>query len=822
MKQPELKLWIKIGLLLLLLPTINLAQPSYTIKGWVYDAKTRDPLPYTNLILVSSRTGTITNHEGSFEIQTNLLPDTLNVSAIGYHPFSMYLSAKNHQNLQFALAPKNFELDEVVIRPGENPAIRIIRNAIEKRDKNNPMKVYNYACNTYTKILVNAINDKENVEQTEKLQKTGIPIYFSEKVSQNIYQRNPFIQKGKIVAQKQEGLGFLSDLNVLGYDNNMSIEVNLYDNAIELFDKPFMGPLNNRALLFYKFSLTDSLITDFGKEYLIEYKPKNERDIAFTGHMKITDETWTITEVFAKLPQTANLNYVNKLEMRQTFVPINDSLTFFKTNETTAELKLAKDKSPINIDFTAKLHKKSVYSDVMLNFPSVILGDEESIWSLISPIKKQVRQKDLVESLRPEELTLKETSALRTIDSLNRNWKIRTADVLTRMFVTGYIPGRYIELGPYLELIKNNKVEGMRYTFAARTSPSMTKNVMLYGHAGYGTRDKDWKYGGGLQYKFNTENRRILSLEFRDDLSKIGDNRSIFLIKENMMVTGEDNVIAAIFTNKPLDKLSREVRYNIGYENEWKRGVTTYTNLTHKDIFTGIYMPFIQNGQPIDNFQANEATLGLRLSWEENYTDHYCRRFYMVTPYPILHLRATAGQYQINKERSPYLTLRGVINHDLNWGQTKVEYLCETGITFGTVPFPLLEIHRTDLSLGYAIYSFNMMNEMEFAADRFVNVFAQHHLNGLLFNRVPLLKRLGIREVYTAKLLWSHLDTKHQQILSYPKALYDARYLPYTELSVGAENIFQYLRFDFIWRVFYRDHTGVSPTGVRVRFDVNF
>ena len=792
------------------------AQPRISIEGTVSDLSDKEPLPFTNIHFKKNGTGTITNNTGNFSITTSTVPDTLIISAIGYE--TEYININQYKNYQLSiqLKQKDFELDEVLIKPGENPAIRIMKNVIEAKDQNNPMKASTMACNAYTKILVNAVNDKDKQKE-----KKGIPVFFSEKVSQNIVQQDPYYEKGKIIAERQEGLGFLSDMSILGYSNNLSLSYNFYENTIEIFDKPFISPLSSRAFLFYKYYLKDSLMSEFGKEYYVEFVPKNDRDMAFTGYMKIIDEDWALSEISLSIPQNANLNYVNKLKILQTFQEVNDSLTFFHINDTQAELKITKDKSFLDFDFTAMVNKRTVYDQVKLNFPPIESGNENMVWNQISQVEKAAKNSITVDKLRPEDLSTLEQNAIVTIDSLNNNWKIKSADALSKMFITGYIPGDIIDLGPYLELVKNNKVEGFRYTFAGRTSSALTKNTMLYGHIGYGTRDEEWKYGLGITHKFKSNRRQLITVEYRNDLSKIGDNRSIFLIKENMMVTGEDNVISSIFTSSPLDKLSREIRYRAEYEKEWKTGVTTFTSFTNKTIFQGKYLPFTLNGTPVESFSTNEIMVGLRLSWRENVLDDYCRRFYLTTKYPVINLRITGGQYQLQGSYNEYLTARAVFNHDINIGQTKFEYILESGITLGSVPFPLLDFSRNDQSLGYALYSFNMMNEMEFAADRFVSLMAQYHLNGLILNRIPVLKRMGIREVFSAKVLWSNLSNKHQAVLDYPVQLYDAK-TPYTEASIGIENFFQYFRFDLVYRLNHLQNPNVNALGIRARFDVNF
>lgn len=795
------------------------SQTRIYIEGVVSDASNGDPLPFTNIHFAGSPSGTITLPDGSFSVSTDLVPDTMIVSAVGYEKKMIPIRSYENQNINVSLHAVDIELLEVLITPGENPAIRIIKNVIDEKENNNPMKAASIACNTYTKIMVNALNDRKSDSLNGN--KKEVPVYFSEKLSQNLIQQDPYLEKGQILAEKQDGLGFLNELSIIGYSNNLSLGYNFYDNVVEILDKPFISPLNSRGFMFYRYYLEDSITSSFGKEYLISFKPRNERDLAFTGHMKVIDEVWSLSEISLSIPETANLNYVNRLKIYQSFQEVNDSLTFFHINDTEAELKLTKEQAFAGIDFTARVKKRSVYSDVLLNFQTVREGSEAQIWQQIDPRKELRSEKNMLSLLRPESLSQNEISALSTIDSLNNDWRIKSADALSKMFITGYIPGNIIDLGPFLELVKYNKIEDYRYTFSARTSADFTKNAMFYGHVGYGTGDNEWKYGGGLQFKPKADLRRLITLEYRNDLSRIGDNRSIFLIKENMMVSGEDNVIASIFTNSPLDKLSREERFSIAYEHEWKTGLTTYSGFDRKTIQSGIYLPFIHGGNPLEQFTINEAMLGLRLSWQENFTDNYCRRYYLTTRYPIINLRIRAGQYQLEELENNYLTARAVINHDVNFGQTKFEYVIETGLTLGDVPFPMLEVSRSDQSLGYALYSFNMVNEMEFVSDRFASIMAQYHLNGLVFNRLPLLKQLGIREVFSGKVLWSHLGSGHSQILQLPDNTFDAR-MPYVELSAGIENFFQYFRFDLVWRMNYLDHPGVNPIGIRARFDVNF
>jgi len=809
---------ISLTLLFYILLTFSAsAQQKMLVKGVVTDRTNHEPVPFCNIVLSNSKTGTISQTDGVFTLQIPQLPDTIDFSAIGYETFRLPVLTNRENIFEIKLSPQDIQLGEVVINPTENPANIILRKVIKRKSTNNPLEAKTIACNAYTKVLANSVGEGDN----KLLLKSGIPIFFSEKYSHNYICNNPFLEKERVIDEKLTGLGLFNELSIFGITSSTSIEFNFYNSIVEVLDKPFISPLNSRAFSYYRFYLRDSMTTSYGKEYLIEFKPRNTNDLVFTGYLKVIDEIWALSEISAKVPIDANLNYINKMEVFQSFLPVNDTLTFFHINEVITELKLTKDNALINIDFSAIVDKRTIFSNVKLNFPPLTTEQGAEIWNNESIFAREPKIEELLPLIRPEEISLREQKAILTIDSLNNSWKVKTTDGLARMFITGYIPGKHFDIGPYLELMKYNKVEGYRFTLAGRTSSAFTKNTMFYGHLGYGFRDNEWKYGAGVKFKLDPFYRRIATLDYRNDLSKVGDNRSIFLIKENMMVAGEDNVIAALFTGKPLEHLSREVSYRAEYEHEWHRGFINLISFNHRKINSGQFMPFIRNNLPVDFISTNEITLGARFSWKEAVTDNYCRRYYMSTKYPIVNIKLTGGQYQLETITENYLIARAVVNHDINIGLTKFEYILEGGYSLGTRPFPLLEIHRADQSIGYALYSFSMMNEMEYASDMFISLMAQYHVNGLFFNRIPLLKKTGIREVFSAKVLWSHLDKRHEQVLQFPATLSDAR-IPYSELSAGIENIFQYFRVDVVCRLSEKNNGSDIPFGVKFRFDFNF
>ena len=71
------------------------SQNKTVITGKVYDAQTRQPMPFVNLQLRNTTVGTTTDIDGNYKLETETRSDSLQVSYIGYNTISKAI--KNHQ-----------------------------------------------------------------------------------------------------------------------------------------------------------------------------------------------------------------------------------------------------------------------------------------------------------------------------------------------------------------------------------------------------------------------------------------------------------------------------------------------------------------------------------------------------------------------------------------------------------------------------------------------------------------------------------------------------------------------------------------------------
>ena len=136
---------------LLLLGQCMWAQ-STRVKGKVTDAKTGEVLPLVNVFFTGTTIGMTTDFDGEYYLETREEVTELQASFVGYLPKTVKINKGAYNAVDFQLEPQTFDLDEVKVTPGENPAHVILRNVSKNKYRNNPARFEQYYCKTYTKM----------------------------------------------------------------------------------------------------------------------------------------------------------------------------------------------------------------------------------------------------------------------------------------------------------------------------------------------------------------------------------------------------------------------------------------------------------------------------------------------------------------------------------------------------------------------------------------------------------------------------------------------------------------------------------------------
>jgi len=793
------------------------------IVGKVIDKITQEPLPYVNIIFKDTQIGTISDMEGGFRLETKSAVDALFVSFIGYEQYTIPIQKHVAQTLVIELVPSDIALGEIVVKPGENPAFRILRMVDENRDRNNPNNVNNYSYEAYNKIQIDLTNITDDlkkqkalkdlnfafnyVDTSEQIGKNFLPVFITETVSDYYYQDKPTHEKEVIKAHKMSGT---QDESIAQYTGKLYLDANIYDNYLVMFDRSFASPIAPFGKIYYDYYLTDSAYVGDLWCYKLEFKPKRKQESLFKGTMWIERSTWGLKSIEVTFPNDINLNYVKNLWASQEFSLV-DGKQWFLT------------KDVVMVDFHITNKSTGLFGRKITTYKNINLEPEfkDDFFKSTMPQESVVLQEALTRDLdywkltRHEELSSSESGIYEMVDSIQKLPIYRTVSDLLTLVVYGYHIRGNFEYGPYFTFYSFNPLEGNRFRFGGRTSNQFSKKIMLEGHLAYGSKDQNFKYGIGALYIFNKEPRAALGVWYKDDMEQLGASFNAFR---------SDNILGSVLNRNPNDKLLpvRDIRVN--FEKDWFLGFTSTLDMRYRHIFPSSTIAFnnLSSGTSYDKLVTAEITLGTRFAYNEKFVTGEFMRMSLGSEYPIIELKLTAGIPNLLGSQWEYYRTQLTIRDDFYIGSLgRFEYIVEGGKIFGTLPYPLLKLHEGNETYAFDKYAYNMMNYYEFVSDSYISAYAEHHFNGLFLNKMPLFRHLKWREVVHVKALTGLLSDKNRSVITFPETLTSFSG-PYVEGGIGLENIFKILRVDAVYRFTYLDHQNIQTFGIRARLQIIF
>lgn len=798
----------------------------YTISGKVYDADSKEPLPFVPVIIKGTTVGTSTDFDGNFTIKTTKLGDSLVSTYVGYKRLSRPIKREENQNVNMPMVLEGINLLEVVVKAGENPAHRIIRNVIAHKPFNNKRKLDAYQYETYNKVefdlnrIPKEMREKkifkpiqfvfDNVDSVYSDEKPSLPIFITEAISDIYYRSNPTLKKEVIRANKITGIENTSITSVMG---DMYQNINIYDNHILVFGKDFVSPISDNGFFYYKYYLEDSLFIGNTRCYHIRFKPKRPQELCFSGNMWISDTTWAIKRLEMSIPKDANINFINAANVVQEFTQVDSTWM------------LSKDR--LVIDFAMNKKQVGIYGRKTTSYKNFVINQPKEPKFYEFGDKIVVEDSALHKSdefwnqNRHDSLSIREKKIYHMIDTIKTLPVYRTwVDVFT-LFVSGYKVVNNFEIGPYFNLLSYNRVEGPRVRFGGRTSSKFSRWYELQGYVAYGFKDEKFKYSVGFKTFISKKpHRQLVGMTYKSDYEILGQSQNGF---------SQDNLFASLFRTSPLTNLTRVDQTYAWYEREWIDGLSSKITLIGRTITplaANVYKYYKHDGSIADkeNIRNTEVRLNVRFAYKEKFISGDFTRISLGTKWPVLQFNyskslqnAFRGEYDYQKvvlnvsDRVRLISLLGY-----------TDYIAEAGKIFGTVPFPLMELHGGNETYVYDYMSYNMMKYYEFASDQYASLGVFHHFEGLLFNKIPLIKKLKWREVVTCKALWGSVSDKNRRALIFPKTLNAIGNEPYVEVSAGIENIFKVFRIDALWRCTHHRAKAIDNFGVKLGFQLAF
>ncbi|MFK7798307.1 MAG: DUF5686 family protein [Aureispira sp.] len=833
-----------------------------TITGSVIDDDTEEAMPFCNVYVLGTNNGVTTDIDGNYTLL--LQPDqgdSIATNSLGYNNVTKAIDkSKSEQVINFRMRSSTLDLGlSVVVQAGENPANEIIRQIIKNKKNNNLDKIADvYQAELYSKMeldLVNITQDMKDMKIFKKLQfifdnidtvsdvKPFLPAYVAERFW-DVYYVKGTEKKEILKAQRVSGV---KNQTVVDFIGSMNQEYNIYDNNIRLLGKEFISPFSDAGLTFYEYYIMDSTQIKGRWSYKLKFKPKDKAGYTFYGDFWVAMDEYALLLVNMRMNPQANVNLVNRIIIFQEY----------DTHENKYWLP-SKQKTVIDFATTKKDRGLGIIGRKTVSYKDFVLNDPTTKTTYVEKDPEDIRYEELEKAdtfwqeQRHEKLSKNEEGVYKMVDSVQNIPVFKTVAEIAQVIISGYKDIGPIKIGPYSNLITWNDVEGFRMSLGIGTSNQLSKKFQIYGYAGYGIKDKRWKYGGNMQYVFNRYRRSAIGASFVNDVTF--ENRSSEGRRTQSLFAG--------WLRRPIPQKMMYVQEGkVWFHHSWKRGFSNKIAVLHHRLqpvgyeatrLGGLNFKFLsQNTNSPDGYdtvsqvRTTEAILTTRFAYKERKISGPFRDVSLGSRFPIVSFTYTMGIKGILNSQYNYHRVRLRLKHwffisPIGW----LEYEIEGGKTFsdGPLPYLLLETHPGNEAYFYNKSSFNSMNNMEFVSDLFVHARLEHHWDGFILDRIPFIrKHLKWRMVTAIRAAWGTLEERHAEanrLNEYDRSVKRSRDRvapftegpfygsfdkgPFAEASVGIENIFQFIRVDALWRLTYLDNRDAQPFSVRMTLNFTF
>lgn len=842
-----------LGWLLVAFCTQLHAQQKIVLTGKIIDDDTEEPVAFSNVYVKGTNIGTTSDLDGVYILEVDLSTvqeDTLIANSLGYTDTKkLFDRTLAEQTLNFRLKSSEYSIQTVTIVAGENPANEIVRNIIKNKKKNNPAAYDSYQVELYSKVELDLDNISDEMKQRRVFKdfqfifenvdsvsdvKPFLPAYVAERLYDVYYLKSANERKEMIKAQKVSGI---NNQSVVDFIDMMHEKYNVYENWINLLGKEFVSPFSNNALGFYEFYILDSTYIKNTWSYKIKFKPKRRQENTFYGDFWVAMDDYAVEIVNMRMSPDVNINLVNRVIIYAEFDLNKDSL-WLPSKEKTV------------IDFSSNQNDKGLsvigrttysYKDYQLN-PTALQPSEFRKLDPNNVSPHLIAKPDSFwAEARHEKLSKNEESVYQMVDSIKNVPIYRTWSSIVTLLGTGFQVVGPIEIGEYWDIINYNRCEGYRLGLGVGTSTKLSKKFRVYGYAGYGLADHRWKYRGDFQYVFNRERRIQMGMLYHN---------TITFESVNSEETPSQSLLAG-WLRRPVDpKILGKEEFKIYYQHGWKNGIQARLALIHRTLtpqnyyyaketsgFNMVYQPDANDSTKLDTrFTTFETVFKLRFAFKERLLLGNFSSISLGSKYPIVTAQYTAGIAGVLGSKYNYHKFLLSVDDWFNVGIAGwFDYNISAGMALGTLPYLLLESHPGNEAYFYNMSSFNSMNNFEFVSDKYVAWRIEHHMDGLILDKIPLIRRLKWRNVWAFRGVWGTLSDANYYANRFNHYHYEGdkkgssapfygRFgnMPYMEASIGIENIFKIIRVDGLWRLTYRDNPNTQKFSVRVTLNFNF
>ena len=713
---------------------------SYKLSGRITDERNRQPLAFVNVVINEGQNGAISDIDGKYSITADEPILIVKFSSIGYEPKEIVLKA-HQEKCNATLTPRTFELGEVTVEAGENPAHRIIDSLMAHREDNHPNSLDSYRYNIYDKMVITIDSSSfgQALANDTAMEMTNLHLF------NNIMKKSDLM----VMETASEVLFMSPDRklqHVLGtkisgmkeptfmYMVNSMQSVSFYDETVSITGTDYVNPISRDSKSRYFFTLESVHPIGQGDSlYVISFHPMRGSSFnGLRGTMTVNSDGWALQSVKAEPNEEDG---IFKADIQQLYQKV-DGQWFPKQ----LNLNLIFPSMVVNMDgsnFPMAAIGKSYLSDIEIN-PDISKRQFSNIEIKVDP-EAAFRDETFWNEHRIDSLTERVLATYLLVDSLTMGTDIfdRVLGLTDKLMFESALPIGFINLD-IDRIINISGTRGWYFGLGGSTNDRLSRWFSLNGSFGYWTRLKAWDYGGGLKLKLNRQRQMELDFQYSHKSEPMGEFGGMLEL-DNGSILSSSNYKYTFYENIRTRRDRFDLTFSTRFANHFKAYLGLSTSHKHyNEQFYHVPSDSLTEGR------FTVAELKLRFAYKEKFLSTPQGIRSLGTLYPIVWLayqhafpNMLGGEYEYDRFKfeasknfyTPYL------------GVTKV--ILQAG--YATESCPVMEtfnILGTYDHFGvYSPGSFSAMRLDEFFCDRFVALYLSHNFSGMLWKtNSPLFK----------------------------------------------------------------------------------
>lgn len=786
-----------IALLVVIILTLKSFAQQIIITGKITDSNTNKPLSFANIRVETTTLGTSANIDGNYELKIPRGNYKLISSYIGYYSDTLVIKPGiTNQEINFSLKQSKVDLPEIVVNPGVNPALDIIRKAIDKKKIRNGL-LESYIVEAYTKGIIrttediaansNSVSVGLGGNDTTDLIISGI----LENHSKNYFQR-PDNFKSIVLARKQTA-NFPPAINTL---TGGRLIQNFYENDVNFLGRDLPGPIADNALEYYYYRIESITSQNDKNIYNIHIEPDNSADPGFVGNIFITDSTFDLIKVDLILNRAANtggvfdtVNIFQQFdEYDDIYLPVDYRL-FVKAN-LLGLVRLGFELNTILFDYKIN---ENIPEEVFNKAIVTVLPEADKIDSTYWITTPTIPN------------TLEEQEAYTRIDSIEnapKDFWDEFSFLNTRINLS-----KNISVSAPLGFYHFSRVEGHALDFGVFIDDAFDQRFNSSLKLSYGFSDKKFKQDFYASYLLGDYRTWELDFSVFNNLKVLfndSDNYSEFL-----------STLVTLISKDEFRDYYYSKGFNFGIEGEVLPVLKLragFSNKTDKSAFVNTDFSFFNKSKtyklnpPVYAAKINSINLGFDIDFRDYVEDGYFRR------------RTSLGRSYVLFSGGVTFSNKGFLNSELDF--TTYEFNTYTFLrtfksaslninlyaryTNGSTAYQDLYSLPGNIDIAFNSQTFRTLNLNEIVGDRVLTLNFTHNFRDELFRflNIPGLNNSEILLSFIFNAALADVAEKTKLIATNKVKTFKH---PFYEVGFGiGQGIFPF-KIEFMWKLNYRD-----------------